>query len=389
MMTKLSRPSFAMASAARATSAPHPTHHKRTRRPGLDIVAIGPPECCEFHLSARPLPGEGLRAVINRLADALHESEIQPVMQFTFTSLQQLTHSGAICDEVFGPARWPVTGVEGHGCRSELAGIQMIGVSPRPVQPIYQSDRVVGCYFDDQFSEVCMLGGIEPTHLGTGRTTETRETLANIQSALCQAGFAMCDVVRTWFYLDDLLDWYKPFNKARTEFYSQHTFVSRAFPASTGVSGKNISGAALTAAAWAVQPLDNLRIQEIPSPLQCPASDYKSSFSRAMELDTPEGRRLMISGTASIAPAGETICKEDVRAQIATTMKVVEAILESRAMNFEHVTRAIAYFKNAADVVHLTDWCKRKSRRLPPFIQVACGICRDDLLFEIELDAFD
>jgi enamine deaminase RidA (YjgF/YER057c/UK114 family) len=209
-----------------------------------------------------------------------------------------------------------------------------------------------------------------------------------MEAALGQAGFAMCDVVRTWFYLDDLLRWYNTFNRERTEFYNRYTFVSRAFPASTGISGKNLSGAALTAAAFAVQPLDNLRIQEIASPLQCPAYDYKSSFSRAMELDTAEGRRLMISGTASIAPGGETICQGDIGSQIDVTMKVVEAILESRNMNYEDVTRAIAYFKNAVDAAHFTEWSKRNSRRFPPLIEVCSGICRDDLLFEIELDAF-
>ncbi|MGZ4973152.1 MAG: Rid family hydrolase, partial [Limisphaerales bacterium] len=379
---------FAVAPSAHTLPAPHPTHHKRTRRPGLDIVAMGPPECCEYHLSARTLPGEELRTLVNRVADAMHEFDIQPVMQFTFASLAQLERSQKIFQEVFGPARWPETRVEGKGCGGEMAGIQMVGLSPRPVQPIFQDKRVVGCYFDDEFSEVCLLGGLEPTQIGIGHADETQQALANMEAALGQGGFSMSDIVRTWFYLDDLLSWYKTFNKVRTKFYSRHTFVSRAFPASTGVEGRNPSGAALTAAVWAVQPFDNLRIQEVQSPLQCPASDYRSSFSRAMELDTPEGRRLTISGTASIAPGGETICKDDVRAQIATTMEVVEAILNSRGMNFEHITRAIAYFKSAADSAHFADWCKTKGRHLPPVVQVACDICRDDLLFEIELDAF-
>lgn len=387
MTTKLPPPSFAVAPSAQ-TTAPHRTRHKRTHRAGLDIVAIGPPESCEYHISARALPGEDARTIINRVANAIHEFEIQPVMQFTFASLKQLERSLPIFNEIFGPARWPVTRVDGRGCEGELAGIQMVGVSPRPVHPIFHDQRIVGCYYDDEFSENCLLGGLEPTHLGIGDAAETRETLANMESALGQAGFGMCDIVRTWFYLDDLLSWYKTFNHARTEFYRNYTFVSRAFPASTGISARNLSGAALTAAVWAVQPLDNLRMREISSPLQCAATDYKSSFSRAMELDTPEGRRLFISGTASIAPNGETICKGDTRAQIETTMNIVGAILASRGMTLEDTTRAIAYFKNAADIQHFTNWFKRHHRRLPPIIHTACDICRDDLLFEIELDAF-
>ena len=282
MITNVSRPSFAIADAAHPTPPPHRTRHKRTHRTGLDIIAIGPPECCEYHLSVRPLANENLRTVVNRLADAVQEFDIQPVMQFTFASLKQLEHSQKVFNEVFGPASWPMTRVEGNGTNGDLGGIQLVGVSPRPVQPIYQNERIVGCYYDDEFSEVCFLGGLEPTQIGIGQAAETRQTFQNMEAALGQAGFGMCDIVRTWFYLDDLLSWYNTFNRERTDFYHRCTFVSRAFPASTGVSGKNLSGAALTAAAWAVQPLDNLRIQEIASPLQCPAYDYKSSFSRAM-----------------------------------------------------------------------------------------------------------
>lgn len=203
-----------------------------------------------------------------------------------------------------------------------------------------------------------------------------------------RAGFGLCDVVRTWFYLDDLLSWYNAFNRARSELYRRHTFVSRAFPASTGVSGRNLSGAALTAAVMAVQPLDNLRIQEIALPLQCPAPDYKSSFSRPLNSIRPKGDGVMISGTASIAPGGQSICDGDVRAQIEKTMEVVEAILDSRSMTFNDVTRAIAYFKSRDDAAVFTEWCKRTSRAMPPIVEVCCDICRDDLLFEIELDAF-
>jgi enamine deaminase RidA (YjgF/YER057c/UK114 family) len=107
-----------------------------------------------------------------------------------------------------------------------------------------------------------------------------------------------------------------------------------------------------------------------------------------MQLHTPDGRRLFISGTASIAPGGETVCDGDVRAQIEATMKVVEAMLDSRGMRYENVTRAIAYFKRAADAGQFTDWCKRHNQKSPPVVQVCCDICRDDLLFEIELEAF-
>jgi len=56
-------------------------------------------------------------------------------------------------------------------------------------------------------------------------------------------------------------------------------------------------------------------------------------------------------------------------------------------MNFSDSTRAIAYFRHQEHIPLLDQYCR--SRRLPPLpvILTQCDICRDNLLFEIELDA--
>ena len=98
-------------------------------------------------------------------------------------------------------------------------------------------------------------------------------------------------------------------------------------------------------------------------------------------------RRLWVSGTASIAPSGQTVHVGDVAGQIELTMQVVAAILESRGLGWADVSRAIAYVR-AADMAQqfqayraahgLVDW---------PVVTTENVICRDDLLFEIEVDA--
>ena len=56
----------------------------------------------------------------------------------------------------------------------------------------------------------------------------------------------------------------------------------------------------------------------LPSPLQCPALEYGSSFSRAAELRTPGWRRVVVSGTASILPGSHEVAHVgDVDAQTA------------------------------------------------------------------------
>jgi enamine deaminase RidA (YjgF/YER057c/UK114 family) len=144
----------------------------------------------------------------------------------------------------------------------------------------------------------------------------------------------------------------------------------------------------LVAAAWAVAPLQNgFVLREVASPRQCPAPCYGSSFSRAVELLTPELRRVMVSGTASIEPGGASVGGGDVEAQIDLTMEVVRAILVSCDLDFPDASRATAYFKRPKDVSYFHQWCKRLGLEAWPVVCTVADICREELLFEIEVDA--
>ena len=123
------------------------------------------------------------------------------------------------------------------------------------------------------------------------------------------------------------------------------------------------------------------------SPLQCPATDYRSAFSRAAEVSLPSHRQLYVSGTASIEPGGATIHVDDTAKQIELTMEVVKAILESRGMGWSDTTRAIAYLRHNDERPLLQDWLDRNGIKDWPLITVQSDVCRDDLLYEIELDA--
>jgi enamine deaminase RidA (YjgF/YER057c/UK114 family) len=94
-----------------------------------------------------------------------------------------------------------------------------------------------------------------------------------------------------------------------------------------------------------------------------------------------------VSGAASISPDGQSAHLGDVDKQIALTMKVIGALLESRGMNWSDVTRVVAYFKSMEDAPRLSAYCRE--RRFPP-LPVApahAAVCRHDLLFEAEVDA--
>ena len=215
-----------------------------------------------------------------------------------------------------------------------------------------------------------------------------RECFENLETALQLAGMSFFDVARTWLYLDDILAWYGEFNQVRTAYFGERGIFKGLVPASTGVSGVNPAGAALIADCLAMKlKPGKATLRAIPSPLQCPALEYGSSFSRAVELGTGDHRRLWISGTASIAVGGETDYVGQMDSQVDLTLKVVHAILKSRQMDWSDVCRGIAYFRQAEDVGSFTRLCAIHGVPTAPMLCSENYICRDDLLFELELDA--
>ena len=343
----------------------------------------------EISLTLRPVAGEGIVELFTRLADSLLELEAAIVQLTVFGSVSAHPAVNEALRRIFGRVDWPITWVEGAACDAHpIAGVQAHGFTGGTVQRIRIGERVVGSVFQNGAARHCVLGGLGPVSNARPRADQTRETLDNLAEALAQGGFSLTDLVRTWFFLEDILSWYDEFNRTRTKIYSAVKFHTGSLPASTGVGAKNPAGAALTVGAWAMQPEDGpARAEEIASPLQCPAPAYGSSFSRAMEISSPAGRRLLISGTASIAPGGETSWKDDPRRQVELTMEVVEAILQSRNFSFSDVSRATAYFRRRADAWAFAEWCSKKGHTALPVVVVYCDVCRDDLLFELEADA--
>ena len=234
-----------------------------------------------------------------------------------------------------------------------------------------------------------MVNSILPTRTPATPPEQAREVFEKLQTGLASAGMTMKDIVRTWFYLNDLLSWYGDFNRVRNDVFARNELRPHCLPASTGVGGRNPMGAALAAAVWAVRPRDPAAkvMHFAPSPEQCPASAYGSAFSRAVEIRSAGFRRLLISGTASIASDGKTEHIGDARAQIERSMQVVGAILDSRRMTFADTAFATAFFKHPADAPLFADWLTRHGQQATPVVCAGCDICRDNLLFEIELEA--
>jgi enamine deaminase RidA (YjgF/YER057c/UK114 family) len=348
-------------------------------RPGL-----GP----EISVTQCPLPGEGIMEFFTRLADTLDGATIVNLLGFG-----SAVGCGAATEairRIFGKVEWPVTWVEGRAGEGALiAGIQVTALGAGDAHPIRIGERVVGTVFEHGSARHCLLGNLGPMQPLASRPDQTKQTLESLNHALESAGFSLSDTVRTWFFLEDILSWYEDFNRARSQMYAAVNFKTGSLPASTGVGAQNPAGTALVLGARAMTALDAAaRAIEVASPLQCPAPAYGSSFSRAMEISTATARQLLISGTASIAPGGETRFPTDVSEQVNLTMDVIAALLDSCGFSFADLTRVVAYFKDATNFRLLEHWCKRRGLSALPAVSAQCDICREDLLFELEADAF-
>ena len=343
----------------------------------------------ELVFNEAALPGEQPVVVLRRLAWALHTSGARIVGLMLFGAFSARADIEAALRATLGETAWPVLWIEGashHG--APLAGAQAFSLLGGEIERVVVDGRVAASRYRVDRTELCWVGESFPRDKGARPGEQTTQAFRAMEDTLRQAGFGLCDLIRTWCYNHELLTWYPEFNHARTDLYRTVGFRLGATPASTGISAANRAGAALVLAGLAARPLSGGPVaRPLASPLQCPAPAYGSAFSRAVEIDLGARRRVVVSGTASIEPGGETVWPGDIAKQVGLTMLVIEAILVSRDLAWRDVTRGIAYFKSPEFTDVFDSWCRRRGWPNPPVLNLHCDICRDDLLFELEVDA--
>ena len=362
---------------------------KTVKNNGIFATRVSRGNLVEVFVTIPAVYGEEPEQVFHRLNDFLCENPDSRVVKMTvFGAMDFIKTNDYLQYTYFDISNWPVSWVGTQDdCSYPIAGIQVHAVEDAIVETIKVDGQVMGTVFEDSYARYCLLGNVLPDDAGVGRGEQTEQVFRKWKLALGQAGLGVCDIARTWLFLDDILSWYSELNRVRDEIFSREGLYDGVVPASTGVSGSNPMGAALTTELIAIRSkTEDARSCMVPSPLQYPALEYGSSFSRAVEFTSPVQQKLYVSGTASISLDGDTLHEGDVEAQIAVTMQVVRAILESRGMGWSDVSRAIAYIKKRGDIDCFDDYCEQNKLSLPVIVTQG-DICRDDLLFEMEVDA--
>lgn len=115
-----------------------------------------------------------------------------------------------------------------------------------------------------------------------------------------------------------------------------------------------------------------------------------SSFSRGLRLDFGEIAVLLISGTASVGPNGETLHTGDFRAQTRRTFANITALLASEGATWKDVVRTTCYLRDIErDYVGFNEertafYQSQGLDPLPASTGIQATLCRPDLLVEIE-----
>jgi enamine deaminase RidA (YjgF/YER057c/UK114 family) len=227
------------------------------------------------------------------------------------------------------------------------------------------------------------------------RPQQVRQMLDRAERILRENNASYNNVVRTWFYLSDILDWYPAFNKVRSEKYGEFGIMpgpqdrSLLLPASTGISGTTRAGSACTMDLIAVtgpngsQPV----VTQLSNEKQLDAFRYGSAFSRGALIRESDVSILQVSGTAAIDEKGKSMFTGDIRGQIKATLEKVEALMAQAGAGLKDITAATIFIKRPEYAGIFREMAQARGLEEFPAVCVVADVCRDELLFEIDAEA--
>ncbi|MHB8972789.1 MAG: Rid family hydrolase [Pirellulaceae bacterium] len=200
---------------------------------------------------------------------------------------------------------------------------------------------------------------------------------------LAAHGVTFPEVLRTWCYLDDIDRDYDEFNLSRNAFFAREG-VKR-LPASTGIrAGLYPPGALCSYDLYSLLDPDGVDVEVMHTPTLNEADEYGSAFSRGMKIVLPEKTVFYISGTASVDEVGATVHLDDIRRQVERMLLNVQELLRAQNSTFTDVVQVITYLKQRDYLATFVDiWQKWGLSGLPNSF-VEAGVCRPDLLCEME-----
>ena len=271
-----------------------------------------------------------------------------------------------------------------------VAGVQVWPTAHGACETVHLDGAPVGRLLETAGLRMMMLTGVTGPFVDAPEQASGMFTGAN--DLLAAHGFRFQDVTRTWIYIDRLLEWYDDFNVSRRNFFEAVGIMrpDRPFdpPASTGIQGGHPLGAECFMDVLAIASRDEdlgPPFRVLRTDRQNEAYEYGSAFSRGMTVGGRPDRMILVSGTASIDTEGNTIYIDDPQGQLIESYADAAAVLQDAGAGLGDVVSAVLFSKNEVT------W--RAHQRLVelgliprlPAIATYADVCRDDLLFELEV----
>ncbi|MBI5094014.1 MAG: translation initiation inhibitor [Candidatus Hydrogenedentes bacterium] len=244
-------------------------------------------------------------------------------------------------------------------------------------------------------SAVTLRRGALAHHWTTGRTStnqdlpydQTRGILESYDAILQAHSMSLAhNVVRTWFFVQNIDSNYSGFVAARREFFAQHGLTPDThFVASTGVDGAHADTAAKVAMdAYAISGIRPEQIAFLAAPEHLsPTQLYGVTFERGTSVAYRDRKHVFISGTASIDHQGRILYPGNVSRQLDRTLENIDALLKSAGSDFKDMCMFIVYVRDASDY----EFARQRMRELfgdTPLQVVVAPVCRPGWLIEVE-----
>lgn len=356
----------------------------------IDLRSVESPNATELYLTCKPADGRDPRQVeqmFERIASALREAGAWIVEERLFAGADVLEPALATRARAYGsiddgvaPTLLVPRELQGRVLAAQVHAIRGIAA---PAIHKSADGRAVARSFacgDDHYTTASGLRGAGAC------TTQAHGAFELAEALLTQAGAQLRDIARTWIWMDQILDWYTPFNQVRSAFFTERGMmgVPGRMPASTGI-GVSPLGARVSLDVFAAWGREDAVIRFDAAGNQRSANEYGSAFARAARVRTPGGMTIFCSGTAAIDDRGRTCCVDDIDGQIRMTLDNVLAVLRDLGCSSQDVVQAMAYCSNPAVEQRFNS---AYAGELPwPHLSMLGDVCRRDLLFEVEVTA--
>ena len=346
--------------------------------------------------------------IYERIANLLSTTSAQIVHERCFSNIE---HQKNILEARAGmllkyklEVNTPVTFVEGDAClQNKFAGVQIRALKPGADSRIWTiMDQGIpkGRAWNLNGSTFFVLHNIDGGTKGkvdsADRKTRSDAMFQQANRLLQSAGATYRDVVRTWIYIADILDWYADFNSVRNRCYTQFGILGNSdsagqpekiyLPASTGIEGRNPARLPATMDVFAVHrsPGSAIKIRAVHGTKQRSPYRYGSAFSRAVVVEEPDNKLILVSGTASIDEQGKSVFIGDTAAQIRQTLNVVSALISTEDATLQDLCEATIFLKNYKDYPTYLKIAEEIGISNLPSVNVVADVCRDELLFELD-----